>query len=252
MDNLEKKEQRSQLVVKGNDLIRKARYRLTATQQKFIAYLVSMIKPTDENFKEYSIRVEDFCLLAGIDKTYFYTEFRKMIDDLDESGGFWVETDSEIYKFRWFDDTTYLKGEGTVKIILSKRLKEYLIGLTKNFTQYELYNILGLKSKYSIRLFELFKSYSYQKNKKFGIDALKEILCAENYANFKDFRRRVLEPAMHEINEYTELHITYNAEKKGRKVISVIFTIDKKEPSERFESYKKTVSRITKEKQMAG
>lgn len=66
-------------------------------------------------------------------------------------------------------------------------------------------------------MFELLKSYAYQHSKEFDIDDLKELLMAENYVNFKDFRRRILEPAIAEINEYTELSVKYNKRQEGCK-----------------------------------
>lgn len=209
---------RTQLVVKSNDLIQQARYNLTATQQKLLAYIISRIKPTDTELTEYEIRVEDFCELTGIDKTWFYSEFIELVDDLDNNKSFWIETDTEIYKFRWFADSRYIKGQGKVKVTLARTLKEYLLGLEKQYTKYELYNILALKSKYSIRLFELFKSYSYQHKKEFNIDNLKELLFCTNYTNYKDFRKRVLEKAIKEINTYTELNVEYNTIYKGKKL----------------------------------
>lgn len=253
MKDLEK--ERTQLVVKSNDLIQKARYNLTATQQKLLAYIISKIKPTDTELTEYEIRVEDFCLLTGIDKTWFYSEFIDLIDDLDNNKSFWIETDDEIYKFRWFTDSRYIKGKGKVKITLARTLKEYLLGLEQQYTKYELYNILALKSKYSIRLFELFKSYSYQYKKEFSIDKLKELLLANvpSYKNFSNFKKYVLIPAITEINKYTELNVEYNTINKGKKVISIIFLITKKEIIDNYTSYRKTIDEINKKnKQIKG
>lgn len=235
--------ERSQLVVKDNELIRQGRYNLTATQQKFLGYLISKIKPTDTELKEYRIRVEDFCYLAGIDKTYFYSEFKGMIDNFDEKE-FWIETEEEIFKWRWFNDTAYQKGKGEIVLSLNKRLQQYLIGLSEQFTQYELYNILALKSKYAIRLFELVKSYAYQHEKSFEVEEIKKILFATHYTNFKDFRKRVLEPSIKEINEYTELEIKYETMSKGRKVIAIKIIITKKETMDRYIGYVKTVEKL--------
>lgn len=237
----------SNFVVKDNAIIQKARYNLSATQQKFLAYLISKIKPEDNELETYEIRVEDFCTLVGIDKNWFYSEFIKLIDDFDNNHCFWVDTDKELYKFRWFADTRYIKGRGTVKVMLAHTLKEYLIGLTKNFTQYELYNIMALKSKYAIRLFELFKSYSWQNKKEFDIEELKELLCATNYKNFNDFKKRVIEPSLKEINEFTELNISYNTINQGRKIIAVRFIIEHKETLESYASYLKTIEKINED-----
>lgn len=242
-DDFEKRKSLTQLVVKDNALIQRARFNLTTTQQKLIAYIVSLIKPEDKELKQIEVKVDSFCELCGIDRNWFYSEFKKLIDDFDNCA-FWVENDEELYKFRWFDITRYKKGKGTVQISLSKNLEQYLLNLTQQFTQYELYNIMALKSKYAIRLFELFKSYAYQKKRAFELNNLKELLCATNYENYAHLKRRVLEPAINEINEYTELSITYNPIYKGRKVIGIEFIIDKKEPIAGYMSYKKTLERI--------
>ena len=245
-DELKLRKDLGQLVVKGNELIQQKRFSLTTTQQKFLAYVISKIKPTDTIDTMYEITIEDFCRLCGIKKEHFYPEFMKMIDKFDESA-FWVDTKEELYKFRWFTDSTYIKGKGKAEVYLSRRLKEYLIGLLCNFTQYELYNVMALHSKYAIRLFEIFKSYEYQHKKTFDIDELKHLLYAENYKNFKDFRVRVLEPAINEINEYTELCVSYETITKGKKVIEINFIIELKEPLERYKAYQTTLEEINKE-----
>ena len=103
---------------------------------------------------------------------------------------------------------------------------------------------MALKSKYAIRLFELFKSYQYQKIKEFGIDELKSLLYAENYDNFAHFKKRVLEPAISEINEFTEIKVSYATISKGRKVIKVRFEITRKPAIETYISYQKTIEKI--------
>lgn len=243
MQNLES--ERTQLVVKDNDLIQKVRYNLTVNQQKIIAYLISKIKPLDQDLQKYEISIQDFCELCGINKSYFYTEVKEIIDNLD-SKSFWVETNEKIFKFRWFSEFEIIKGSGRINIVLNSNIKKYLIDLKQNFTQYELYNILALKGKYSIRLYEWFKSYSFMHEKQIEIEKLKEILIAENYVNFKDFRNRVLVKSIDEINQYTDLEVSYNTVNKGKKVIALIFYIRFKKPLERFSSYRKTIEEINR------
>lgn len=245
-DSNEKIKAYGQLVVKGNELIQQKRYNLTATQQKFLAYVISKIKPNDTIATLYEIRVEDFCAMTGIDKTYFYDEFIRMIDRFDEQS-FWVDTDEELYKFRWFNDTRYIKGGGKVELYLSRSLKDYLFALKDNFTQYELYNVMALHSKYAIRLFELFKSYAYQHYKVFDTEELKHLLYAENYKNYADFKKRVLDPAIDEINEYTELKVSFEPISKGKKVIQIAFKIKMKNTKDKYIAYTMTRERIDRD-----
>ena len=57
-------EERNQLVVKHNSLIQKTRYSLSTQQQKIILYLISKIKPDDDELKEYDfVKVSRTCLV---------------------------------------------------------------------------------------------------------------------------------------------------------------------------------------------
>lgn len=236
--------ERNMLVVKHNDLIQKVSYNLTATEQKLIIYTISKIKPTDKELDKIEIRVDDFCSICGIDKTYFYSEFKEIIDNLDNKS-YWVQTDKKLFKFRWFSEAEYINGEGKVKVLLNTNLKQYLIDLKEHFTEYELYNILALRSKHAIRLFELFKSYSYQNYISFEIDNLKHLLYLEdNYKNFAHLKKYVLDKAIEEINEYTELEVEYKTITKGRKVIEIAFHIKKKDTLDSYISYRNTIDKI--------
>lgn len=249
---IDARKERSYLVVKDNDLIQKARFNLTVTQQKIIAYIISKIKQDDKEFKYYTISIIDFCYLCGIDKEHFYTEIKEIIDDLDKKS-FWVETDDMIFKFRWFSEVKIIKGSGQVKILLNSEIKKYLLELSKNYTSYELVYILAMKRKYSLRLYEWYKSYSYQKKKEISLEDLKHILMAESYNTYRDFRRRILEPAIEEINYYTDLEVKYSKITRGRKVVGLIFYIRFKEPLERYSSYLKTLDKINENnKQIQG
>jgi len=94
-----------------------------------------------------------------------------------------------------------------------------------------------MSSQYSPRLYELLKSY--QKNNRrwfFDVDDLKELLDCTNYARWPDFRRRVLEPAITEINQYSDLKVTMTTEKEGRKVTRITFVMTDKSPTDLFEA----------------
>ena len=237
--------QQGHLVVKHNDLIQKGKSNLTLTQQKLITYVISLIKPTDTEFKKYEIKVADFCAICGIDKRYFYSDFKDLIDDLDNKA-FWIETDEKVFKFRWFLKAEYIKKQGKVLVMLDDDVKQYLLNLKEKFTVYELYNILALKSKYSFRLYELFKSYAFQKEKVFEIDDFKKLMDAEKYTNFKDFRKRVLERAVEEVNYYTDLEVEYTPIQEGRKISALKIDINKKGYSENLKAYYNTLKELNK------
>ena len=84
------------------------------------------------------------------------------------------------------------------------------------------------------RIYELLKSYAFTNKHTFDLENLKEILSAETYKRFPDFRRKVLEIAVKEINLCTDLEVHWEPICKGRKVIQIAFSINKRTPLERY------------------
>lgn len=257
MDNAEIKAARTNYVAKDNELIQTASYKLTAEEQKLVCYVISKIKPSDRPFQHYTISALDFAEVCGIDKRNVYRDFKAIISSLQEKSR-WVQIGDDVTLFSVFNEPTYNEKQGSISLYLNTRLHKYLLNLVEqggNYTQYELWNVLSLKSKYSIRLYELFRSYSYQSKKEFEIDRLRGLLCVENYAKYAEFKRWVLDKAIAEINQYTDLKVSFKPIRTGRehKVVSIIFYITRKEPNEKISAYWKTVNRInSKNKQIKG
>lgn len=243
---MENSKETGYLVVKSNELIQHAVYRLTATEQKFLCFVISKIKPTDTDLTDITVSAADFAELAGIDKRNIYTEFKEMANNLDQKRR-WLTLDTgETILFRVFSEIGYNDHNGSLTVRLHSKLKKYLLQIHSNYTEYELWNILSLKSKYAIRLYELFKSYAYQKHTEFEVETLKGLLCCEGYTNFYNLKKRVLDPAIEEINELTNLNVSYTTKKKGKggKVSDIYFDITQKKSMEAYKAYRKTADRI--------
>lgn len=257
MENKEIKAARTTYVAKDNELIQTASYKLTAEEQKLLCYVISKIKPSDKPFQLYTISALDFAEVCGIDKRHVYRDFQNICNSLKEKSR-WIKIGDDTTDFQVFNEPTYNEKRGSLSVYLNSRLHKYLLNLVEkggNYTQYELWNVLSLKSRYSIRLYELFRSYSYQNKKEFEIDRLRGLLCVDNYSVYADFKRRILDKAIKEINLYTDLNVSFKPVRAGRehKVTSVIFYITRKEPNEKISAYWKTVNRInTKNKQIKG
>lgn len=249
-----KDKENENLVVKSNELIQAASYNLTAEEQKLLCYVISKIKPTDKDFQEYTIPAAEFADLCGIDRRHIYRDFKRMMDSQYNKAR-WIQIGDDVTKFSVFVVPKYNEKAGSITVYLNPYLKKYLIGLSRNYTQYELWNILSLKSKYAIRLYELFKSYAYQHEIDFDIDTLKSLLCCENYKDYGNFRKRVITPAITEINERTNLTISFTTRRRGKggKTKEIYFVIEQKHSLEAFAAYRRTVDAINKkERQVPG
>lgn len=239
---------RSNFVVKSNDLIQKSRFSLSTQEQKIILYLVSKIKPEEVELKTHIISVKELCDICGIELNgKNYLNFKNSIKSLSDKS-FWIDTEDSTTLIRWIEKAKIHKFNDTIEIGLNEELKPYLLLLKENFTRYELTNILTMKSKYSIRLYELLKSYSHLHSEiQYSIEELKSILHTAKYSDYKNFRVNVLDIATSEINEVSDIFISYEPIRERRKIVSIKFTIENKtETSDRLRMWSNQEKRYGK------
>lgn len=232
MESMDLTASRDQLVVKSNTLIQKAKYDLTKPEQRIILYLISQIRPTDNDFRTYQFSIIDFCRICGIEKGgTTYNEIKRQIQSLADKS-FWMRTeDGKESLLRWIAKAKIDKS-GFLEIRIDEDLRPYLLNLVSNFTQYELCYVLRFKHKWSFRLYELAKSIHYHEEKpykrRFEIEEFKRILGAENYKDYKSFNRFVLKPIVEEINTKTDKVITIEKIISKKKVVAIDVLVESK------------------------
>ncbi|MCL2359940.1 MAG: replication initiation protein [Candidatus Bathyarchaeota archaeon] len=247
------KEQRFELtlardyrVVKANDLIQKPRFQLSAQEQKIILYLISKIKPGDKEFAGYDFGIQEFCKLCGVDDPSG-ADYKHLKDTLQKlrDRSFWIMQENGIkILLAWLDSVAINPNNGTMTLRLNAGMKPYLLELKDKFTQYELVHTLAMRSQYAIRLYELLKSYEYKGKWRVAIDELKRLLSAEGYERYPDFKRRVLDIALREINSLTDINVNFEAIKKGRKFAEIEFDIKIKENHDQTDAWIKRIKRL--------
>jgi plasmid replication initiation protein len=245
-------------VYQADTLLQKGRFELTLTEQRLILYAISKIKSTDTKREEYTFKLKDFYDICGIREKDDYTAIKKtliemrkkvwwiVMEDPHEPG---TECESAV---SWFEIIRTNKKSGKVTIAFHFDMMPYLLELAKQreegkgyYTKYTFQYILPMRSQYSVRLYELLKSY--QKNNMtwwFKLEDLKRLLNCQSYKTFKDFRVRVLDIALREINEYSDLKIKYTTEKDGKRISEVMFYMAEKNAQERIETEKKGLTAL--------
>lgn len=216
------------LVTQSNNLI-EARHKkpLTAREQKIVLTMVSMIQPSDEDFKDYRISVKNFSEMLGLKGSVKYTQMKEIAENLmtktieipKENGG-WILAN-------WISSAEYKEGEGVIDLSFSPKLKPYMLQLKNQFTSYRLSNILNLNSTYSIRLYELMKKWQHLGKCGCSVEDLRGKFGVSEgiYPRYANFKARVLITAVKEVNEKTDIYIGFNEIKKGRSVERIEFTI---------------------------
>lgn len=235
-------------IVKANSLIQKSRFDLSLSEQKILLRLIQMIQPQDDTFKEYSFDIQEFCDICGIDKENGknYMNIKRTIQRLADKS-FWVkldDTDTESM-CRWISKARITPSSGLIELRLDDDLVPYLLNLKQNFTTYSFYNILAMRSKYSPRLYELLKSEQYKRCFSYDISDLKRLLNADRYELYGNFKQKVLDVALKEINDTTDIFVEYEPIRTKKKYTAIRFTVKEKTTEE---NIKTLVDRKAKER----
>ena len=230
---------RHNTVVKANELIQKSRFSLSLQQQKVVLYLISQITPYDEDFKLYEFSIIEFCRVCGIDfdNGKNYIDLKNAIKEIADKS-IWIKLpNGKETLVRWIEKPYIDDNCGIIQIKLDADMKPYLLQLKENFTQYELLWTLNFRSKYTIRFYELIKSIHFHElesySREFELDELRRMLGAETYKTYQTFKTRVLEPAIEEVNNYSDKNVIYEPIKRGRAVSKIKLSITSKDTLDR-------------------
>ena len=136
----------------------------------------------------------------------------------------------------YFPDTVGMTKEQLEHFVPKKaivgfdpELKPFLLFLKNNYTSYQLVYVLAMKTKYAIRLYEILKSYLYIGEYQPTISELRALLQIVGYDMYSDFRKRVLNPAVEEINRFTDIEITATPIRAGKTIDKIQFKITLKD-----------------------
>jgi plasmid replication initiation protein len=222
-------QKQSALVVKGDDLIWNARFSLTTQQQKIVIVLISQIDENKSIREPYTFDIADFCNMCGLSKSNgeYYRTIRAELKKIRDTSVYRKLPNNEgEVTVSWLAKVKPNANTGKVTVWFDEDMEDVLFGLKRRFVQYGLEYILPMKSKYAIRLYELLKSYEFQgKSKYLELKELKKCIDAEKYERTIDLRRYVLEPAINEINLYTDIEVRAEPHWKDRTIIGFDFEI---------------------------
>jgi len=215
------------IVTKSNTLI-SCNYDLSLQEQKIILTLASMVQPQDTEFQEYEFKIKDFMELLDVESKTKYTEIPKITKELMKKV-FEIREGKKIIQMAWLSSAVYETGAGIVKLEFSPRLKPYMLELKELYTSYRLENVLSLKSKYSIRIYEILKSNLFKKIIEIEVEELKNMIGAKErtYDTYSNLKSKILIKTQKELNSKTDINFDFEEMKTGRKVTSIRFHINK-------------------------
>ena len=142
------------------------------------------------------------------------------------------ERDGKPVKSHWVSQAKYLVDEAIIEIMLTPAVVKEItridaIEAKTLFTRFALEQVALMKSVYSVRLYELLNQWRQAKRVNFDLDVFRGQLGVEDteYKAMSDFKRRVLDLAVNEINEKSDLKISYEQVKKGVVIVGFKFKV---------------------------
>ncbi len=214
--------------IRHHNALTNARYEYTELQLDIFFFLVSKLRK-DQQSAVYELNIKELSSLTN--KQYHLPYLRKATEDMG-SRMFEVDTPERHMQLWMFRSVEYVKGTRIIEVSLSDKILPYLFDLKNNFTSYGLASALRLSSKYAKRIYPICSQWKdLGETKKYDIQDFKRMLgLLDDKGNDKatrisDLRSKVLDIAVKQINEHTELHISYKLEKRGKTFKNIIFTV---------------------------
>ena len=221
-----------QLVTKDNSLIG-ASYSLGVVEQRliFLAIIEAREQKTlIEAGGLLRIYAQSYAKQFDVEKHTSYEAMKRAVEGLYEAGFAYSKLDERSgkighYKSRWVDKIGYIDDLGCVELVFASDVIPLITRLEARYTEYELKQVVGLQSEYAIRLYELIIQWrSVGKTNPISLTELREKLgLVDEYKRIEAFKRRVLDLAVKQINEHTDINVAYEQHKNGRVITGFTF-----------------------------
>lgn len=231
------------LVVKDNALIN-ASYNLEVTEQRLMLLAIINARETGDGItadSKLQIHASDYMKHFNVDKKTAYEALKNAVDNLFNRQFSFREvrkgTDF-IVKSRWVSRIAYATNEAILEITFAPDVVPLILRLEEHFTSYQLKQVTQLTSKYAIRLYEMLIAWrEVGKTPQIELSEFRHKIGVEDaeYKDMHNFKKRVLEPAIKQINEHTDITATYEQHKRGRTISGFSFRF-KPKPTPKKES----------------
>lgn len=225
-------------IVTSSDLISaRGLSKLSLYSRKLFLLAIAQCRKSDKEFFYYEIGVSDFAKLIGAQKNHVYEVAREISNELMHTT---VEiiSNPEKRKFRIFTLFALCDyDDSRLYFQLNSALTEFLLDLRKDFCQPLLADFLPMKSTTTIAIWHLMQREvqkiqhdSQTKKATFCFSlTLEEIRIAtgteEKYKRISQFKEKVLDHALEELNRLQLAKVSYTDIKTGRFITAFEFTV---------------------------
>ena len=228
---------KTELIVKDNALIN-ASYNLDLVEQRLILLAIIEARESGKGINAndpLTVHAESYINQFGVHRNTAYQALKDACDDLF-ARQFSYQSLSEKgniinHKSRWVSEVAYIDNEAVVRLIFAPAIVPLITRLEEQFTKYEIQQISNLTSAYAVRLYEILIAWrSTGKTPLINMHDFRQkigVLDSE-YKRMYDFKKYVLEIALKQVNEYTDITAKVEQHKTGRSITGFSFDFKQK------------------------
>ena len=222
-------------IVFANKLLH-AGYSLDINEQRLINLALSKVNSKKPNPGKIVIYPTEYAKCFGLSKHSVYEQLSAAAESLRDKSVSILDDSGQSLSIPWVSSAKYekLKNQGSfINIEFSKEIEPYIFNIEGNFTELFFHNTVKLNTLASFRLYGLLNEVRNYKNyKRRGSVVMnlqlpemkKKLFLSESYEAWRDFKNRVLLPAIEKINAHTDLCVTFQPKKMGNCITAIEFS----------------------------
>ena len=230
----------SELIVKDNALMN-ASYNLDLVEQRLILLAIVEARESGKGINAndpLTVHAESYINQFGVHRTTAYQALKDACKDLFARQFSYQEKRERgraNITSRWVSQIAYIDETATVEVIFAPAVVPLITRLEEQFSQYDIEQVSGLSSAYAVRMYELL--ICWRSTGKTPVIELKEFrkrigVLDTEYTRTDNLKMRVIELALKQINDHTDITATYEQHKKGRTITGFSFKFKQKKKTE--------------------
>ncbi len=212
------------IVAKDNQLIQ-AGYTLSVSEQRVILLCIAKLDSRQKipSNHEFTLSVDDLHRETGVTRENAYRDLRNAVKSLYDRT-IYLDPKDTYNEMRWLLKKGTVQPGGTVSLVFSPLILPFLTELKERFTTYKLKDVAKFKCSYSIRFYEILVQWKGRNELPVEVAWLRDILqLGDKYPKISDLKKYVLLPALKDINEFSNMRVSFEQRKRGKDITHFIF-----------------------------
>ena len=216
--------------IKQSNNLCEARYKLTTYEQRMVIAICSQIDDRQNELPIIKVKATDLADFCGFDKSKKYTMVKTTARTLRSRTLEYQMSNGDWYITGWINSAFYNSKDSTITFTFDERLKPELLNLKSAYLLTPAEPLMKFDRDYSVRIYfilkKMLKIRDFEKDLDFFRDRFQ---LGKTYNKISNLKDKVIEPALKEINEKSDISVWHEYIKEGRAYKKIHFIVELKE-----------------------